>query len=89
MTETDGDRFLILALSNCWGLPRCTKHLLARLGFRTRPKRQYRDYARFSKAAHKLIDDSIAYFEAPCVKLMEYLERGGFEGDHETYSPQG
>jgi hypothetical protein len=83
---SEQNRFAVLALSNCDYLEQCTKEVLQHLGFVVRPKRAYRKYRAFSKAATQLIEDSIDYFEAPCVKLMENLERLGFAGDHGTYS---
>ncbi len=83
--HTEPNRFVILTLSNCKDMEGCTKDVLGELGFAERPKKAYRNYRRFSNAARRLIEDSVAYFEAPCVRLFEYLEHQGFSGDHETY----
>lgn len=80
------DRFIIMTLSNCGGLEECSKKLLAEIGFIPHPKQAYHRYRKFFNAARKLIEDSIAYFEAPCCRLFEHLKQQGFKGDHDTYA---
>jgi len=85
LREPEQNRFAIMTLSNCDHLEECTTDVLQHLGFVIRPKHAYRKYRSFSKAATQLIEDSIGYFEAPCVRLMRNLRRLGFTGDHCTY----
>lgn len=80
------NRFVIMTLSNCKYLEECSKKVLAEIGFTPHPKQAYHRYRKFSNAARKLIEDSIAYFEAPCCRLFEHLRQQGFKGDHDTYA---
>lgn len=82
--NAEPNRTLMLTLSNCKDLYECTKDVLENLGFVVRPKEGYRDYEKFSVASQSLIEEAIAYFEAPCVRVLEYLKKRGFTGYHET-----
>lgn len=84
--DYDPNRFLFLTLSNCIYLTNCTKEALDDLGFIERPKEEYQNYEKFSKASQKLIEDTILYFEAPCWEVSEYLRTLGFVNEHVTYS---
>lgn len=84
-TDPKENRFLVLTLSNCKDLKECTKEVIDEFGFVERQKQAYCNYNEFSESAHELIEKSISYFEAPCVRLLEYLEGLGFSGDLETY----
>ena len=86
LKDAEPDRFVIMTLSNCNGLEECSKNALAEIGFTPHPKQAYHRYRKFSNAARKLIEDSIAYFEAPCCRLFEHLKQQGLEGDHDTYA---
>lgn len=86
LKDAEPDRFIIITLSNCNGLEECSKKVLAEIGFSPHPKQAYHHYRKFSNAASKLIEDSIAYFEAPCCRLFEYLGQQGFKGNHDTYT---
>jgi len=79
------ERFVILTLSNCKNLEGCTMQVLQDFDFVPHPEESYRNYHRFSDTARKLIEYSLEYFEAPCVKLLEELQRYGFSGGHESY----
>ena len=83
--DAEPNRYLIMMLSNCESLIECKKMVLSELGFTPRDKGEYRHYKKFSNAAQKLIEESIGFFEAPCCKLFEQLEKQGFIGDHVTY----
>lgn len=85
LANAEPERFVMLTLSNCKDLEKCTKQVLQDLGFVPHSEKSYHNYRRFSDAAHKLIEYSIEYFEAPCVKLLEDLQRRGFRGGHESY----
>jgi len=79
------DRFILLTLSNCAHLTDCTEEALGELGFVERPKEDYQNYEAFRNASQKLIRNTILYFEAPCLKVSEYLQKQGFSGEHATY----
>jgi hypothetical protein len=85
LKDAEPNRFAILILSNCKDLEECSKKALVEFGFVPQPKEAYQRYRKFSKAAHKLIEESIEYFEAPCCKLFKHLKQQGFAGDHVTY----
>ncbi len=85
LVNAEQNRFIILTLSNCFDLEKCTKEVLEHFGFEPNPERAYHDYTRFSSAARKLIESSLEYFDAPCVKLLEDLKHGGFSGYNECF----
>jgi len=86
LTDAEPNRFIILALSNCKDLEKCTKAVLKELGFVEHPEQTYRNYKLFSLAALKLIEESISYFEAPCVQVLEYLKRCGLPSEQESFA---
>ena len=81
--SVESNRFLLLTFSNCKDMEQCTKDALDDIGFEPYPREAYKNYRRFSHAAKTMMQDSIEYFEAPCVKLFEYLKKGGFSGIHD------
>lgn len=84
LSDMEPDRLVIFAFSNCRDLEECIKNSLAELGFTARPQHSYHQYKKFSNAVHRMLEDSIEYFEAPCCKLFKHLKFLGFTGDHST-----
>ena len=86
LEQPENDRITILTLSNCQDILACTKTVLAELDFAEHPQHKYNNYKSFSEAAEHLIEDAIEYFESPCCKLFEHLQKQGFRGDLDTYA---